>query len=323
MNKRYTADLSLLFVAFIWGTTFVIVQRAINILPPHSFNTIRFFLASLILFLTIAVIDFKSLKNLNLKLIKSGFVLGIFLFAGYAFQTVGLLYTTASKAGFITGLSVVLVPILSVLVLKAYPKWTSLLSVLLAATGLYLLTMTGQSSFNYGDFLVFFCALFFALQIVFTGRYAPNYNSLILAWVQITTVAILSFIFAILFEDFYTINVTSLLTKDLIVALLITSILATAFAFLAQTYFQRYTTPTRVAIIFAMEPVFAALTAYIILKEHLSYLSIIGGLLIFSGMIFAELNTRSFKSIFDSKKSELVQLKLNIEESDGDSTPPD
>lgn len=295
MKKKLFADLSLLMVTLIWGTTFVIVQNAIDILPPHSFNGIRFFLASLILFIVIVLFDRKSLKAINKKLLTSGIILGFFLFGGYAFQTVGLLYTTASRAGFITGLSVILVPIFSIILLKSYPKWTSVVGALFAATGLYLLTMIGENTFTSGDILVFFCAIFFALQIIFTGKFAPNYNVLSLAWIQISTVSILSLIFAFLFEDFASISINIILTPEVITALLITSILATALAFFAQTYFQRYTTPTRVAIIFAMEPVFAAITAYIVLNEQLGAGGIIGGLLILSGMILAELNPDIFR----------------------------
>ncbi len=302
MNKRIIADVSLLLVAFVWGTTFVIVQNAIDTLPPHSFNAIRFGLASIALFITILLTDKKRLKTIDKKLLMSGSVLGIFLFGGYAFQTVGLLYTTASKAGFITGLNVVLVPIMSIFLLKLFPKWPTLLGVIFATTGLYLLTMIGETTLQIGDLLVFFCAIFFALQIVFTGKYAPNYNFILLAWVQVSVVSILSFIFAIVRESFLsTINIKILMDKDVLIALLITSIFATALAFLAQTAFQRYSTPTRVAIIFAMEPVFAALTSFIVQHERLNSTSLLGGLFIFIGMILAEIPSESFATFFHVK----------------------
>lgn len=288
-KKKHLADISLLLVAFVWGTTFVVVQNAIATLPPYSFNGIRFTFASIILLLIILIFYRDILKQINKQLLISGIILGILLFLGYTAQTIGLLYTTASKAGFITGLSVVLVPIFSIIILKTYPKLTSIIGMILAATGLYFLTAMGSNSFNFGDLLVFFCAVFFALQIVFTGKFSPNYNPLILAWIQISVVAILSLTFAIIFEDFMAIRPSNLFKFDILVALLITSIFATALAFLAQTYFQRYTSPTRVAIIFAMEPVFASLTAFVVNNERLSLFAIFGGLLILSGIILAEL----------------------------------
>lgn len=306
MKKNVVADISLLMVAFVWGTTFVVVQNAISILPPHSFNAVRFALASITLLIIILLKDKKSLLKISTKELSAGITLGFFLFGGYAFQTVGLLYTTASKAGFITGLSVVLVPLLSVLFLRIIPKWPTVLGVILAAFGLYLLTMIGEKTFQFGDILVFFCAVFFALQIVFTGKFAPNYRVLVLAFFQVSVVSILSFAFAILNEDFFQIISFSKLTESkVITALVITSVFATALAFWAQTAFQRYTTPTRVAIIFAMEPVFAALTSFIVLGEILKRSAMIGGLLIFLGMILAEIPAETIHSIFQisSKKS--------------------
>lgn len=291
-NKKYLADISLLLVALIWGTTFVVVQKAIATLPPYSFNGIRFSIASIILFLVILIFYRNNLKQINKQLLISGVILGILLFLGYTAQTVGLQFTTASNAGFITGLSVVLVPIFSIIILKVYPKLTSVIGMILAAIGLYLLTAVGSNGFNTGDLLIFFCAIFFALQIVFTGKYSPKYNSLILAWIQISVVAILSLFLAVTFEDFMAIRPSNLFKFDILVALLITSIFATALAFLAQTYFQKFTSPTRVAIIFAMEPVFAALTAFIVTNERLSLFSIIGALLILSGMILAEIEPK-------------------------------
>lgn len=288
VKKKHLADISLLLVAFVWGTTFVVVQKAIATLPPYSFNGIRFTFASIILLLIILIFYRDILKQINKQSLISGIILGLLLFFGYTAQTIGLLYTTASKAGFITGLSVVLVPIFSIIILKTYPKLTSIIGMILAATGLYFLTAIGSNNFNFGDLLVFFCAIFFALQIVFTGKFSPNYNPLILAWIQISVVAILSLVFAGIFEDFIAIRPSNLFKFDILVALLITSIFATALAFLAQTYFQRFTSPTRVAIIFAMEPVFASLTAFVVNNERLGLFSIIGGLLILSGMILAE-----------------------------------
>jgi len=290
LQKSWLADLSLLLVAFVWGTTFVIVQNAISVLPPHTFNGIRFFLAAFFLLFLLLFLYPQQLKQLSRKMVFAGIILGFWLYGGYAFQTVGLLYTTSSKAGFITGLSVVLVPIFALIVLAQRPKWPAVLGVVAATIGLYLLTLGDSFHLNRGDVFVFFCAISFAGQIILTGKYAPNFPSMALALIQIATVSALSIISSFLFEDWrHSWQSSTIFTPDVLWALLITAGPATAFAFLAQTICQRFTTPTRVALIFAMEPVFAALTAFIWTDEILSTKAISGCLLIFVGMILSEL----------------------------------
>ncbi|MCA1030433.1 DMT family transporter [Bacillus timonensis] len=296
MRFKLVADINLLFVAFIWGATFVIVQNAISFLEPLTFNAIRFFFAGFFLFIWLVVFKKDQLKLLNKKLLFSGFIMGTWLFAGYALQTFGLLYTTPSKAGFITGLSVVLVPFFSYFILKIQPNSFALLGVLTAGTGLYLLTMGDSFNVNTGDILVFFCAISFAMHIVFTGKYTSSFPTLLLTVTQIFTVAFLCFISSLFFENWQlAFDPDTILSFDVLFALIITSVFATAIAFLIQTNFQRYTTPTRVALIFAMEPVFAAITAFYFTDERLSYLAIIGCLLILVGMIIAELPQKKRK----------------------------
>ena len=297
MKRSVIADLSLLAVAFVWGTTFVLVQNAITSLPPNTFNAIRFFMAAILLFLFMLLFFRDQLRAITRKMLLSGFILGIWLFGGYAFQTIGLLYTTSSKAGFITGLSVVLIPIFGLLLLKQKPKWPSIIGVIAAISGLYLLTIGDSFFLNKGDMLVFFCAICFAFQIIFTGKYAPNFPSMSLALIQIFTVSFLSAIGAFFFEDWQSGVQLSNLGQPLIIwALLITAGPATAFAFLIQTVCQKFTTPTRVALVFAMEPVFAALASFIWTEEVLGTKALSGCLLIFMGMIFAELRPEQFLS---------------------------
>jgi drug/metabolite transporter (DMT)-like permease len=290
MRKPIFADISLLFVTFIWGTTFVLVQNAISLLEPFSFNGIRFLAAAVMLLVWLFLLERKQLALLNLKMLASGVFIGFWLFLGYATQTIGLLYTTTSKAGFITGLSVIFVPLFSMFLLKLFPSRNAVIGVSIATIGLFLLTMTDVSSLNIGDGLVFICAISFALQIIFTGKFSSKYPTLLLTVIQISTVAVLSILSAVIFEDWRkSFNEEILLSQDVIVALIITSVLATALAFLIQTNFQKYTTATRVALIFAMEPVFAAIAGYYWADERLSVSALFGCLLIFAGMIFAEL----------------------------------
>lgn len=315
MNKKgIKSDLMLLSVAFIWGTTFIIVQNAVAILPPHSFNAVRFLAAAIFLFIIALVFDRKNLFKIPKKAMLGGILLGVFLFFGYATQTIGLLYTTAANAGFITGLSVVLVPILSLFILKARPRFTSVIGVGLAASGLYLMTMISSDGFNIGDALVLVGAVFFALQIVGMDKYAPLYSPYILALIQIFVVGILSLIAALLFEDTtILLSPEIMFSYDVILALVITSLFATALAFLIQATFQRYSSPTKTAIIFAMEPVFAALTSMIVLWQWLTWNVALGGSLIFLGMILAEIPPDALTRAFTRKKApkESVKKKEN------------
>jgi drug/metabolite transporter (DMT)-like permease len=302
MKKPIFADISLLFVTFVWGTTFVLVQNAIGLLEPFSFNGIRFLAAAVMLLFVLLIFERKQLAFLNVKMVASGFFIGFWLFLGYATQTVGLLYTTTSKAGFITGLSVVFVPLFSMFLLKQFPSRNAVVGVSIATIGLFLLTMTDVSSLNIGDGLVFICAISFALHIIFTGKFSSKYPTLLLTVIQLSTVAILSTISALFFEDWRkSFNVDILLSQDVIIALVITSVFATALAFLIQTNFQKYTTATRVALIFAMEPVFAAIAGYYWAAERLSYSALFGCLLIFAGMIFAELPANKFPLLRKNK----------------------
>jgi len=291
LKIQWTADLILLLIAFIWGATFVVVQNAIGTLPPNTFNAVRFTIASLFLVLIYVLVYRKQEDSgFSRPMLRGGLLIGLWLFAGYALQTMGLVYTTPSKAGFITGLSVVLVPLFSVLLLKEKIKWPAAAGALMAALGLYLLTLSDALALNLGDLLVFGCAISFALQIVFTGRYAPRFAALPLAIVQLGTVSVLSWLYALFFEEWHlAFDPQFLFAPEVAWGLFITAIPATALAFLAQTAFQKHTSATRVALIFALEPVFAALTSYLWIHEVLTIRQLLGAALIFSGMILAEL----------------------------------
>jgi drug/metabolite transporter (DMT)-like permease len=296
MKKPIYADISLLFVTFIWGTTFVLVQNAIGLLEPFSFNGIRFLTAAVLLLIWLFLFERKQLVFLDKKMLASGMFIGFWLFLGYATQTIGLLYTTTSKAGFITGLSVIFVPLFSMFLLKQFPSRNAVVGVSIATIGLFLLTMTDISTLNVGDGFVFICAVSFALHIIFTGKFSSKYPTLLLTVIQVLTVAFLSIISSFFFEDWRkSFNSEILLSEEVLVALIITSVFATALAFLFQTKFQKYTTATRVALIFAMEPVFAAIAGYYWADERLSYSALIGCFLIFAGMVFAELPANKFQ----------------------------
>ncbi|EDL63596.1 DMT family transporter [Bacillus sp. SG-1] len=301
-NKRWAADLSLLTVALVWGATFVIIQNAISFMPPFAFNAVRFFLGGVSL-LALLLLKEKGRIRISSNSLLPGIFLGSFLFLGYAFQTFGLLYTTPAKAGFITGLSVVLVPFLALLIMKQKPLAASVAGALSAALGLFLLAAGHTQAVNFGDLLVMICAFGFAFHIIFTDKYTKVTSALHLTIVQILTVAALSFVSTLLFEDWQSALAPSILFQtEVISALLVTALLATSAAYLIQTAAQKYTTPARVAVILTMEPVFAALFSYMWIGEELTSLAITGCLFIFVGMLMTEL-PQLFKLILNKHSS--------------------
>lgn len=304
MKHFFAADLLLLFVAFIWGATFVVIQDAVTVLEPFTFNGLRFLCAALFLFVWIVCFQRQQFKKINRSLLKSGIIMGGWLFSGYALQTFGLLYTTSSKAGFLTGLNVVLVPLLGFLILKQKPKTAAIIGVCIAAAGLYMLTAGSTGGFNIGDLLEFLCAIAFGMHIVFTGKYAAHFPAFVLTLIQISTVGVCNLIAALLFENWGKAFSPSVVGTGVWLAVLFTALLATVVAYLAQTALQKYTAPTHVALIFTMEPVFAALTAYFWAGERLGSLALIGCLLIFVGMILSEIPVKIFtrgKTLFRNK----------------------
>lgn len=269
-------DAALLIVTFVWGFTFVMVKESLSFVGPFTFLFYRFSLS----FLLLIAISMKKLRKINIYVTKYGILIGIFLFSGYGFQTVGLQYTTPASAGFITGLSVVIVPFLSMALLKKRPGKNSLLGVLCAFLGLLFLSFQ-QLRMNYGDFLVLLCAFSFAMHIVLVGKFAPFNDPFLLTTVQIGTVAGLSFLFR-KEQDI-------ILNSTVLEALIITALFATVMAFLIQNIAQRSTPPTRTAVIFAMEPVFAAVSSFVLIHEVFTLRKIIGCLLILSGMVITEM----------------------------------
>ncbi|MHB8073176.1 DMT family transporter [Desulfosporosinus fructosivorans] len=279
LSRSQWADFSLLLVALVWGSTFVIVKLAIEDLPPLPFLAIRFALA----FISLLPFLYFQKKHISKGSVLKGVALGCFLFSGYAWQTVGLQYTTASNAGFITGLSVVFVPALFTITTRKLPSPGLILGILCALVGLALLSLGDRFQLNKGDLMVLVCAVSFALHILFVGRYASQTNATVLASAQVLTVSILSGI-----SSFFLPQPVMHFSANVWVALLVTAIPATSLAFFVQTKMQQFTTPTHTALIFSMEPVFAALSAFLFVGEILSPKGLLGAGLVLVGMLIAE-----------------------------------
>jgi drug/metabolite transporter (DMT)-like permease len=276
------ADLLLLSVAIAWGVTFLMVQDAINSTPVYAFLFFRFGIASILMFF----IAYKYLNQINKRTIFYGVILGTFLFSAFATQTFGLLYTKSSIVAFITGLNVIFVPFLAYFwFLKIiYQKKFSLLAIV-AVIGLIFTYYVWNFTIGIGEFLTLICAFYLLLQIIFTGKFSKEVNVFLLVLFQLITVTILSLIFSLSLDD-----VTFNLSYDyaFFKAVLITAIFATVYAFLIQTYMQQFTTATKTAIIFAMEPVSAAIFAYFMISETLTSIQLSGAVLIVLATIIAE-----------------------------------
>jgi len=279
-TRQWQADALLLLVALIWGSTFVLVKQSVARFPVYAFLSIRFALATAVLLLLFG----QRLKLLNAQMVLAGIVIGLSLFGGYAFQTIGLQYTTASKAGFVTGLSVVIVPILSVWLLKRIPGRQALLGVVLSTIGLALLTLGQDLTSSYGDLIVLGCAFCFALHITIVSVFAPRTDALALTIVQLLVVAVLSGAVSLV-----TASWPGTIPTNIWVAAGFTGVLATAMAFAVQNTVQTWTTATHTALIFASEPVFAALFGYLLAGERLTEWALVGCVLILAGTLLAEL----------------------------------
>lgn len=282
--KELGADFLLLMVAIAWGSTFFVVQTAVNETPVYTFLFWRFSLAGLLM----ALISFKQLRYFNLDVLKAGALLGLFMFLGYAFQTFALTYTYSSTVGFITGLSVIVVPFATYLIFKQKASMFSTLGAIIAATGLYFLTLNNALGLSLGELYAFVCAIMFALHIVFTGHLSRKHNIYLLVTIQFFMVGVCSFVGGLVMEGSI---VPPRVDSLLINAIAITVIFATIFAFWVQTAMQRFTTAAKTAIIFTMEPVSAGIFGYFFANELLTFPQICGAVMILGGMLIAELGS--------------------------------
>ena len=268
MNKKITAKIGLFFVTIIWGLTFILVKAALNDAPPFSFAALRFGLATLITFLIVN----KNIITITKNEIIGGILCGFFLFLGYAFQNFGLMNTTATKSAFITSISVLIVPFILVAMDIQKVKLRIWLAVVLATFGLYLLILPG-GGINIGDVITFGCAVSFALHIIAQDNYLKKEIRLLpFICIQLAFVTLISFIHAQVFEP-----EAIIWSTRLTYAIIITGIFATLIAFLIMVWAQKILNPSETALIFAMEPVAAALFAMVFAGEILGLLGWIGG----------------------------------------------
>ena len=279
---QWRADVALALVAMVWGATFVMVKDALNDVSPVLFLGLRFSAATVALGV-LYVLKPRQKKGRGPWL--GGVITGTLLYTGYLLQTLGLRLTTPAKSGFITGLYIVLVPLATALVYKKAPQLSEISGVAIATLGLGLMTLTGRTlEVGTGDLLTMGCAVAFTFHIMVLGYNSQRMDFEWLTLLQIGTCA------AIALTTFWWVEAPVLRwNRQVALALVVTSLLATALAFTVQTWAQRYTTPTRTAVIFALEPVFAWATSFVLTNELLSRRAATGAILILAGILLVEL----------------------------------
>jgi len=287
MKQGLKADLALGFCSLIWGATFVVVKEALDHASVFAFLAVRFSVAALLMLAIYAA----RLKTFTGSAVWAGVKIGLLMFGGYAFQTLGLQFTTPSKAGFLTGTSVVLIPIFLALFWRRHINHWVWAGAMAALLGMYLLAVPreGIAGLNVGDPLVFLCAVVWAFHIILVGQYSARHSVAALSLVQVAATAVLSILAVPLvgvtgWEPF---RLTW--SGQLVWAVGITAVGATAAAFTLQVWAQKYASPTHTAILFSLEPVFAAITSYIVLHERLGGRALLGCGLILAGIVLAEL----------------------------------
>ncbi len=286
MSRSAKAHILLALVTLIWGATFVTVKEALTDASPLLFNTMRMALA----FVCLAALYPKTLKRIRAAEVRASLPVGVLLFAAYAFQTCGLRLTTPSKSAFITGLMVVLVPVFMLVLFRRRLNAWAATGVLAAFAGLGCLALPEGDSWrdlaqvNPGDWLTLGCAIAFALHIIFLGRATERVSYKAVAILQTGFAAVLMGTSAPLFEHLHVVW-----SSRVIFAVFVTAVFATAFAFTIQSWAQQFTPPTHTALILTLEPVFAAMTSYIVLRERLGPRALAGCALILAGVVISEL----------------------------------
>lgn len=280
----------LFLTSFIWGLGFVAQRAGMDYVGPFTFNSIRFALGSLVLLPLILWRKNPQISRLNLQpfmtfklKLLSGILAGLVLFAAASFQQMGLVYTTAGNAGFITGLYVVIVPILG-LTFRQYTNPGTWIGAFLAAAGLYLLCVTEKLTVSLGDFLVLVGAFLWAAHVLIIGWLSPKIESLQLACIQFAVCSILSLIAAVL---------TEIITlQDIYLAaipILYGGLISVGIAYTLQVVAQKNTHPAHAAILLSLESVFAALGGWLILDETFTTRGMLGCALMLAGMLLSQL----------------------------------
>lgn len=290
-GKQYLSDVSLLFVAAVWGGGFVAVKDALNTMTPMYLLAFRFVLAALILYIFL----FKWIGKITKEDLKKGGIVGLILFLAFAFQTVGLQYTTASKQGFLTATYVVMVPILYWILYKRRPGMKAFVGSILTIIGIALISLESSLTLGMGDILTLICAVLFAGHIISIEYFAKEMNVFKLAFLQIAVAAVLCLISAVISEP-----IPPDITPRAWGAIVYLAIFSTFLCFTVQTIAQKHTTSSHASIIMSLESVFAVVFGVLILNEVMTSIMYVGCGLIFLAILIIEVDFgKTMKKAFD------------------------
>ncbi len=287
-TKALLSDVSLLFVALVWGGGFIAVKDGLNTMTPMVLMALRFTLAAFILFVLLR----KWIGKITSKDWQQGAVVGTFLFLAFAAQTYGLQFTTASKQGFLTAVYVVVVPLLSWMLYKRRPPIKAFVGSILTLTGIGLMSLTDGLSINFGDALTLLCAVLFAAHIMSIEFFAKSMNTVKLAFIQIAVAAVFSVITALITEP-----LPSGLTTQSWIAVVYLAVFSTFLCFTVQTIAQKYTTSSHASIIMSLESVFAAVLGVWLLKDVMTFKMIMGSILIFAAILIVEVEFKKKEAL--------------------------
>jgi len=283
--KTFKADSLLLLTAAIWGFAFVAQRAGLEYVGPFTYNGVRFALGGLSL---MPLLTLKGNKRQTpgwkgWNILYFGALAGVALFLGSSFQQVGLQYTTAGKAGFITGLYVIIVPILGLMWGDKAGKgvW---FGALLAITGMYFLSVESNFSVNFGDVLVLVCALFFAIHVLIIGWLSPKFNAVRLSIIQFFTTSLLSLIVALFYEEIILADII-----DATIPIVYGGVFSAGVAYTLQVVAQKDAPSAHAAIILSLESVFAVLGGWMLLSEDVTLRILVGCGLMLGGMLSAQI----------------------------------
>ncbi|MBN1220657.1 MAG: DMT family transporter [Anaerolineae bacterium] len=283
-RQTLLAELVFVVIVFFWGITFVFSKEALQVVGPLAYNTMRMTLGTL----TLALLVGRDWRQINQSYLWPSLVTGLILFLSYATQAYGIQFTTASKAGFLTGTNLVYVPIFSALFLRRMPSWTAITGVVLAFGGLYLISFEGALGNLFlapGDFWVAVSGIGWALYVIALANYAPRLNVMAYSTLHVGVATLFSGISWIFSAEPLYLPLTS---SPLWLAALSTGVIVMGLGTSVETWTTRLVSPTRVALIVALEPVFAALAGWWV-GEIITLRIITGGALILAGMLVAEM----------------------------------
>ncbi|MEA1910273.1 MAG: DMT family transporter [Spirochaetota bacterium] len=277
-------DFLLLLTAIIWGFSFTAQRAGMEFIGPFTFNGIRFLIGAVSI-LPILLLEKKTnvTKKQSMKpIILYGAIGGILLYLGASLQQIGIVYTSAGKAGFITGMYVIIVPIIGIF-FRHKAGWRRWAGAVLSITGLYFLSVKGSVNINIGDIFVLLSAFFWASHVIAISHFSPRVDALKLAFVQYLFCGALSLISAFIFENVQ--------TDTLLLAwmpILYGSVFSVGIAYTLQVYAQKKVHPAHAAIILSLEGVFAVLGGWLLLGETLGAKGIAGCVLMLSGMFVSQ-----------------------------------